>query len=593
MRHRRLIWQIFPTYLAIILLCLLVNGWLTTRIIRQSYLEHLTTELKSRAALIQAQIQPQISIPSVPLDSLCKALGLLGDMRITLVGLDGNVWGDSHENPGMMENHADRPEIRAALLDSIGTSIRYSPTLKKKMLYLAVPLTDRTGFAGTLRVALPISEIGGILHRIYSELALVGVVIALAGIIFSYGLSWRISRPLREMRDGARAFMEGDFSRRAPVPQSEELGALATALNEMAQQLSTKIGDITRQRNELEALLSSMIEGVIAVDADERIISANEAARKMLPVALENPQGRLLHEAVLIPDVQRFTNQLLKVRKDAETELELQGGRLFVRIQGTMLHDAEGRERGALLVLNDITRLRKLENLRREFVANVSHELRTPITTIKGFVETLQDNPDADSAQKAQFLNIIGRNAERLNTIFEDLLSISKLEQSEERGDLPFEPGAVNEVLTAAAQSSARKASEKSIQIQVNATVGLKVKMNAVLLEQALINLLENAIKYSEAEGRIQIRAERIGAEIVLSVQDNGCGIEAEHLPRIFERFYRVDKNRSREQGGTGLGLAIVKHIALVHRGYVSVDSKPGQGSTFRIHLPRQSGADS
>ncbi|HEX7343439.1 MAG TPA: histidine kinase dimerization/phospho-acceptor domain-containing protein, partial [bacterium] len=550
MRPKRLIWQLFPTYLAIILLCLLVNGWLTTRIIRQSYLEHLTADLKARSALVGSQLRElPSSVTPASLDSLCKHLGSLSSMRITLIDSAGRVLGDSHENPSVMENHADRPEIRSALLDSMGTAIRYSPTLKKKMLYLAVPLREPSGTLRILRVALPMSEIDHVLYRIYGSLALVGALIALAGVGFSYGLSWRISRPLREMRNSARSFMQGDFNRRVLVPQSEELGALATALNEMAQQLSAKIGDVTRQRNELEALLSSMIEGVIAVDADERIISANLAARSMLNIHLDHFQGRLLQEAALIPDFQRFVSRMLANRQNLEEEMALHGGRLFVRIQGTMLRDADGRERGALLVLNDITRLRKLENLRREFVANVSHELRTPITTIQGFVETLQEHPGQDPAQTAQFLEIISRNAERLNSIFEDLLSLSKLEQGEERGDIQFELGNIKDVLAAAAQSCEPKASEKGIRIQVDVVEELKVSMNSLLLEQALINLLDNAIKYSSAGGPIHVRAEKADEEIILSVQDSGCGIEAEHLPRIFERFYRVDRNRSRELG--------------------------------------------
>jgi len=593
MRHRRLIWQLFPAYLTIILLCLLVNGWLTTRIIHQSYLDHLTADLEARAGLLKAQIEPYLSDPSAPLDSLCKNLGALAAIRITIIESSGTILGDSHENPSVMENHADRPEIRTALADTIGTAIRYSPTLKKKMLYLAVPLRKPSGSVRILRVALPMSEIDHVLYRIYGSLALVGALIALAGAGFSYGLSWRISRPLREMRNSARSFMQGDFSRRVLVPQSEEMGALATALNEMAQHLSAKIGDITRQRNELEALLSSMIEGVIAVDADERIINANSAAKIMLNIHLEHFQGRLVQEAVLIPDFQRFVGRMLGQRQNLEEEMALHGGRVYVRIQGTILRDAEGRERGALLVLNDITRLRKLENLRRDFVANVSHELRTPITTIKGFVETLQEHPAPDPARTAQFLEIISRNAERLNSIFEDLLSLSKLEQGEERGDIQFLLGDVKDVLAAAAQSCEPKASEKGIRLQVDVLEDLKVRMNSVLLEQALINLLDNAIKYSPSESLVQVRAETIHEEIVLSVQDRGCGIEAEHLPRIFERFYRVDRNRSRELGGTGLGLAIVKHIALVHRGNVSVSSTPGQGSTFRLQLPSPSGAES
>ena len=334
-----------------------------------------------------------------------------------------------------------------------------------------------------------------------------------------------------------------------------------------------------------------MVEGVIAVDVEERILSMNQAAGDIFDCSPPEAQGRSIQEMIRNPDFQRFVSDALAgdapVRKDlvfyAKDEERVLGG------YTTLLKDAEGGRKGILVVLNDVTRLRKLENLRKDFVANVSHEIKTPITAIKGFVEALMDGGVKRPEESDHFLRIVEKHVGRLEAIIEDLLSLSRIEGEEERGEILLEYRPVKEVLKAAVQAVQLKVESKKILLRISGGEHVKAKINSALIEQALINLMDNAVKYSEPGKEIHIEVEEKEKEILIHVHDQGCGIERKHLERLFERFYRVDKARSRKLGGTGLGLAIVKHIMQVHGGSVSVISRPGTGSTFTLHLPTMS----
>jgi two-component system phosphate regulon sensor histidine kinase PhoR len=385
-----------------------------------------------------------------------------------------------------------------------------------------------------------------------------------------------------------------------PTPASAELAALADSLNKMAAQLGERITTITEQRNKLDTILSSMAEGVFAVDNKGRIVSVNPAAAGLLGLDPTQAQGRPVEEVIHNPDLQGFVRQTLADLQPEETGVFLsisnretpgakdrvwESGRSF-SVHGARLTDARGRHSGAVIVLNDTTRIRRLENIRRDFVANVSHELKTPVTSIQGFVEALVEGGTQDPAEVRKYLDIVARHASRLNAIIEDLLTLSRLEETGERRALSFTADALKPVLVEAIHLSAVKADEKRIRIDLACPEDLEARMNPPLLEQAVMNLIDNAVKYSPRGSRVRVETSRHEAEVVIAVRDEGCGIAPEHLPRIFERFYVVDKSRSRKLGGTGLGLAIVKHITQVHGGRVDVESTPGQGSTFTIHLP-------
>jgi len=420
------------------------------------------------------------------------------------------------------------------------------------------------------------------------SIASVGVIlIALSAVVGA--LAWvPLDRHLRRIRQSVEEYARGNFGMRMPSSRFSEIGLLADTLNWMAGQLEDRVSAEVRRRNEQEAVLASMVEGVIAVDSEQCVININRAAVTLLGLASRDVQGKAILEVVRNPDLQRFIHTTLASRKTIEGDLVLHGREdKFIQATGSALTDSDGNQIGALIVLNDVTRLRRLENMRQEFVANVSHELKTPITSIKGFMETLQDGAINEPVEARRFLDIIARQADRLDAIIEDLLSLSRIEQESERGEITHKTSRVAEILHGAVLACSTKSEARNITVDQECSPQLQARMNAPLLEQAVINLLDNAIKYSEPGKRVRLSAREQDGRIAIEVKDEGPGILKEHQNRIFERFYRVDKSRSRQLGGTGLGLSIVKHIVQAHSGKVMVESEPGKGSTFTMLIPR------
>jgi two-component system phosphate regulon sensor histidine kinase PhoR len=454
-------------------------------------------------------------------------------------------------------------------------------------MYLAIPVVYDGEIIAALRTSISMAEFQDTLRAIQLRIALGGLVVALLMAGVSLLISRRITRPLEQLQRGAERFGRGDLTHKLPVADSREIGALAETLNQMAAELDDKLRAVVRQRNEREAILSSMVEGVLAVDSRERLIRFNDAAARLLGIDAARAEGRTIQELVRNVSLHKLVGDVLTSQSPQEGEMLLRdGGERFLRVQGTVLRGTAEGEYGALLVFHDVTPLKRLERVRRDFVANVSHELRTPVTSIKGFVETLLDGAMHKPEELQRFLGIVAAQTDRLNAIIEDLLMLSRVEQEAERAEIAMSPGPVRKVLEGALEVCQRKAAEKNIGVEIACDEDLSLSMNAPLLEQAVVNLLDNAIKYAAAGQTVDVEAMREAGEVVIRVRDQGCGISREHLPRIFERFYRVDKARSRKLGGTGLGLAIVKHIAQAHHGRATVQSTVGQGSTFAIHLP-------
>ena len=590
MPRRRLIWQLFPPFLLLVLLAIGSVTWLFTHAVEDFYLEQTRHDLEARARLVQPLLAGHMQqIESAHLDRLSKQLGDQTATRLTVIQRQGIVLADSDEDPERMDNHADRPEVATALDGSVGVSTRFSHTLQQSMMYVAIPVYRDGRIVGCVRTALPLSEIDRTLSKVFYQVASSGLAIVLLAALFCLWISRRLSRPIEEMKHGAERFARGELDRRLPVYPGEELGALAEAMNQMAVQLDDRIRTVVRQRNEQEAVLASMIEGVFAVDQQERLIRVNQAVTDLLDLP-GNPVGRRIHEVLRKPDLLKFVASALASRQriEAEITLVLGGEERFLQAHGTPLRDAKGTEIGALIVLNDITRLQRLENIRRDFVANVSHELKTPITAIKGSVETLMAGAVEEKESAERFLQIIARQSDRLNAIIEDLLALSRIEQDEEKAGIQLTRVNLRDVLQSALQACQIKAQEKSLDLQMDSPEAVSVQVNPALLEQALVNLVDNAIKYSPEGGRVRITARRDSQSLTLEVRDWGAGIAQEHLPRLFERFYRVDKARSRKLGGTGLGLAIVKHIIQAHNGRIEVRSEPGSGTTFSIEIPQE-----
>jgi two-component system phosphate regulon sensor histidine kinase PhoR len=585
---RRLFWQLYPSYLLITLISLVVVTWYASRSTRQFYLEQTTLDLEVRARLCQEQILSTTDpIDVEEVDQAVKRMGQTAATRITVILPSGKVVGDSDEDSATMDNHADRSEFIDALNGNRGTSIRYSRTLEKDLMYVAVPVKRGGQVAAVIRTSIPISSIDETFRNIRTKIVFGGLVIAVFAAILGLFVSRRITRPIQQIRTWAESIARGQFQYKPSIRASEEIEALSVSLSQMAEELRERIDTVIRQRNEMEAVLSSMAEGVMALDMEERLISMNEAATRMLGIHLPGMQGRSIQELVRSTMLHQFVNDTLSSGKPTERDIPLSSdGELIVNCHGTLLRDAGGRQIGALIVFNDVTRLRRLENIRREFVANVSHELKTPITAIKGFVETLRDGAVKNPKDADRFLTIIDKHVARLEAIVEDLLCLSRIEQGAEKGEIERVDIRISEILRTAVQVCHIRAAAKQIQIEMSCPEEIRARVDPPLLEQAVVNLLDNAIKYSEEGRSVRVEVLEGEHEIVISVRDQGCGIEKKHLGRLFERFYRVDKARSRQLGGTGLGLAIAKHIVQAHAGRLTVESTPGKGSVFSIHLP-------
>ena len=588
MAGKRLLWQLYPSYLIITLIALFATGWYSLRSFGEFYLEQIVEDLESRAYLTKEQILDALEQNDIDeVDRLCKELGSISSTRMTVVLTSGKVIGDSQEEPAKMDNHGNRPEIIQAFNEGKGQKLRTSPTLGINMMYVAIRLRRDQDTIGVVRTALPVKGINQALYDIYLKIFLGALAIAVCAAIISLFVSRRITRPIIEMEQSAQDFAEGKLDQRVPVPNSAELGALGESLNQMARQLDERIQTITQQRNELEVILSSMIEGVLAVDSQRNVVSVNKAAANLLDIDPTKVQTRNIEEVTRNAELLKFVRDTLNSDSPVESDLILRkDGERFFQLHGAGLSDSHGNRSGAVIVLTDMTRMRRLENIRRDFVSNVSHELRTPVTSIQGFVEALLDEKIREPEQVIRYLKIIAKHSDRLNAIIEDLLSLSRLEEDSERRKVSFETAPLKPVLTAAMELSGTKVQDKQATIHLFCEDDVQARMNPALLEQAILNLIENAIKYTPPNGIININVDKDERELCIAIKDNGCGIEKKHLSRIFERFYVVDKGRSRKLGGTGLGLAIVKHIAQVHGGYVTVKSIPGQGSTFTIHLP-------
>ncbi|MBU4420273.1 MAG: cell wall metabolism sensor histidine kinase WalK, partial [Proteobacteria bacterium] len=575
-KKKRLLWQLYPSYLLITLISLLAVSIFASSAFREFFLERTAADLKSRAHLLEEQVGNYIvSLNGMSVDSICKSAGRQSSTRITVILSSGKVVGDSEEVPESMDNHANRFEVSEALQGGVGTSIRYSKTLKHDMMYVAIPLKRDNKIIGVLRTAIPVTSIYDELKSIQIQISAGGLLIALFAAGVSLFISKRISKPIEEIRKGAERFAHGDLNYRMPASDTEEMVGLAEAMNQMAIQLDDRIKTAIKQRNELEAVLSSMKEGVIAVDLDEKIISINQSAASMFKSRPSDLEQRSIQEVIRNPELQKIIKKAISSGEYSEGDVVLyQDKEIILKVQTTSLLDENEKFIGIIVVLNDVTQLRHLENMRKEFVSNVSHEIKTPLTAIKGFVETLSQGAMENPGEAKRFLNIIEKHVNRLVALIEDLMHLSVIEQKDKTKEIKLIKGNIRSVIKTAIQVCQAKAESKKIKVNLICHEDISAKIDTQLLEQAAVNLLDNAIKYSEEGGLVQIEVITTDTEVCISFKDYGIGIPKEHLPRLFERFYRIDKARSRKLGGTGLGLAIVKHIVQTHEGYVTVESE-------------------
>lgn len=592
MKKKHLFWLLLPSYWILTAVAILVVAMYAFHSTKSLYFQTLEKGIRTRAVLLAEQIRPLIENEDLTsIDALCKKLGDSADTRFTIILPDGQVVGDSDEQPTDMEYHGNRPEIRMALGGESGMDRRFSRTLKQDMMYLAVPLRDANReIRCAVRASLPMTAVQAELNAMTVRVVVASILTGILAMIICIVMVRRITNPLRGMGRAARQFADGDFHHRVPAQQAFELDQLAESLNTMSDQLNVTLSTLSEQRNEQEAVLRSMNEGVLAIDKRERIIQINRVAGEILDIDFSELKHIMFEQAVRYANLQEFIKSVLGSQKPQTRDLTLRGvHEKQIQASGTVLQNTAGESIGALIVLRDVTQLRHLETVRSDFVANVSHELKTPITSIKGFVETLLSDDWNHDTETRRFLEIINQQAGRLNAIIDDLLTLSRLEQKE--GRVITEESNLASTIESAIYLCQLQAAKKTIKIDMICPPELTLSINGPLLEQALVNLIINAVKYSEPNKSVLVLAEKQANNVVIYVKDEGFGIEHKHLDRLFERFYRVDTARSRKLGGTGLGLSIVKHIVQAHRGMIRVESKLGAGSTFIITLPLDASA--
>jgi two-component system phosphate regulon sensor histidine kinase PhoR len=483
------------------------------------------------------------------------------------------------------ENHLNRPEVQQALATGFGESIRYSTTLSVSMLYVAKTLNIEGKVFGVVRLALPLYMVDQTISRTYTFVFTATFIALMAAIILTTLVSARISKPIREMAKTARKMASGELTVKTRRQTSDELVELADSLNFLTTELKEKIRQLTLEKSQLQAILSGMLEGVMVTDEKGKVVLINKSLVDIFSID-GSAIGKTPLELVRRGELQKAINTVFKENRPLTIRFSFFLPEVKELEVNLVSFDFEDGRRGVVTVFHDITKLNKLEKVRRDFVANVSHELRTPLTVIKGYTETLLEGEMQDPSQIHEFLRVIANHAERLSLLVQDLLSLSRIESADFTPSL--QPVSLKRVGERVIETVGEIAREKSISLTLNIPEAIpEIPADEPLLEQALLNLLDNAIKYNREGGAVSLSAMLKDSEVEVRVTDTGIGIGSEHLPRIFERFYRVDKGRSREMGGTGLGLSIVKNIIEKHGGRVWAESELNEGSTFFFTIPR------
>ena len=557
------------------------------------YSNHFQTEVVSAhkaaeaiVANISGDLNRGLDLESVDVGKLAG----LTSYELSIISKDGRLISSSKTNaPKQALDYSFFQDVRSALSGASSwlQSSDYSESESK--LFVSYPLNYQKNVLGAVRLAKPVADISKSMQPVNNLLLLIAASLILAIWYFTNRVIRILNSPLFRLQAGVQKFAEGDLKHKLYSERDDHAGRLAIQLNKMAAQLHSKISEIEAQRNELDAVFSSMQEGVLLIGMDEKVIKINKSAFEMLGTLSMQVGGKSIEEVVRNINLQNYAKAILRGGRIEPTELFLHENKeLTVQVYSSLISDINQKKIALMIVLNDITQLKQLETVRKDFVANVSHELKTPITSIQGFVETLLDGAMHNPEETKRFLEIIHRQTERLNTIFNDLLILAGLEKESGGRMLNQEVCDLDVLINSVIQVCHLKAQKKNLSIDRTEVHVKTVKASTSLLEQALVNFLDNAIKYSPPGKEIKIMTQREREMVRISVVDNGMGIEANHLGRIFERFYRIDQARSREEGGTGLGLSIVKHIALLHKGQVEVQSESGKGSIFSILLPAE-----
>ena len=589
----RLFWKLGLTYIALLLGVLVTVDLYSSRVLRREYLRSANERLSSLLKLAQAR--PPDPEDLAQLQSWAEWMAQSG-VRVTVIDSDGRVLAETARDPETLENHLDRPEVRQALATGTGDSVRHSKTVNRDLVYRAV-LYQPTGRSPVIiRMALPLAETDSALADLRRRLLVMLLVILVLGTMVSLGFSRMFATRVQRLKNFSRRVAEGDFRPLLAEEPRDELADLGEALNETAKQLDFEIRLLSNERNRSGAILRSMVEGVAVIDAQERLVFCNRAFSEILNLDPASSEGRPLIELVRISELLGLIRRALRGEEGLQSDIAMgivqQSSFVVTAAPVKALEASAGsgfgateKPTGAVVVLHDVTELRRLERVRQDFVANVSHEFKTPLTAIQGFAETLLAGALDDPNNNRRFLEIIRDHAARLARLTDDLLKLALIEAG--KLEIEFSAVGLTELIEGCAETALLKASRKQITLEIDIPPGLPAaRGDASLLRDVLQNLLDNAIQYTPAGGRIGVSTTAGAREAVITVADTGIGIPLAEQERIFERFYRADAARSREAGGTGLGLSIAKHIVEAHGGRLWVESTVGSGSRFYFSIP-------
>ncbi len=566
--------RVLVGYLVIILALSAASLFAFSDAFHDLYRQTLSDDLKSLAFTLRGGVAESVDRGSPDrLESSIRQLGKELRTRITVIDASGTVLADSDENPRLMENHKNRPEVREALVGRVGRSTRFSSTTNQEAVYVAIPIGEEGKPAGVLRVSLFLAD-SRFPPGLTGRMVRIGLVLSFLALVAAYLISRSISRPIKDLTAASERLAAGDFDTRVFLRRNDEFRALADTFNSMSREIKTAFEGLNRQRAELKSIIDSLKEGLIVINRRGAIVYCNESLKAI--IGRESvAEGEFYWEVLAQPQFMELVEKARSGRLNPLEEVEINGKAFLCSATGVKSQDE------IVLVLHDITSMKELERIKRDLVSSVSHELRTPLTSIKGFAETLEEEVDE---KNRHYVEIIRRNTDRLINIVRDLLLLSQMEEA--AVEIEVEQVDLKGLVENTVRIFDGQLKEKGLALALEIEPDLPaISADPFKIEQMLINLLDNAIKYTDqGEVRLALRSE--GRKVVIEVRDTGIGIPKGKLSRIFERFYVVDKSRSRKTGGTGLGLSIVKHIVLLHGGEISVESEPGRGSSFLVKLP-------
>jgi two-component system phosphate regulon sensor histidine kinase PhoR len=580
---RSIYWKITIPFILLVLAGMGILGFYMVNSTRDTQIDRLKTQLTNEARLVAEMSLPAFadSGKQGQLDSIAKTTGKEIEARITLIAKDGTVLGDTNQDPLTMENHATRPEVLAALSSGVGEATRYSATLHENMMYVAVPVMNQGQILGISRVALPLtvveSSVNSAVITIVSTIAVVAMLVILAAAL----IARMITRPVRRITKAAEGIAKGKLDQQIPVQTNDEIGRLGHTFNEMSLNLRKLVGEISTERAKLQTVLASMADGVVMADAEGKIILANQATERLFNFREKDAITRPLIEAIRDHEADEVLKLCLRTGQTQTVQFESVVSKRFLRAIAIPIR--EGNLAGALLLFQDLTELRNLQTMRRELIGNVSHELRTPIAGIKAMVETLKGSAIDDKGAAMDFLTKIEGEVDRLAQMVSELTELSRIETG--RAEFRMVPTDLNLLVEEVVTQLNLLAQRQEVTIATDLATNLPlVRVDRERIQQTIINLVHNAVKFNHPGGKVTVSSKADEESVIVSVSDTGIGISEEDLPHIFERFYKAD--RARSKGGSGLGLAIAKHTIQAHGGNIWAESEEGKSSTFSFSLP-------